>query len=502
MAIRLSGLVSGMDTDSIVSELVSAYSTKKDSYVKAQTKLEWKQDAWKELNTKIYKLYSKTVSDMRYSAAYKTKTTTVSDTTKATVTAGSSTTNGTQTLSITQLAKSGYLTGAELTGTSDYTSNTKLSELGITAASTSFSITAGTSGTPQSIEIGADSTIGDVVTKLKAAGVNASFDATNQRFFVSSKKSGEANDFTISASDATGTAALASLGLTTGATKVAAQDAEIYLNGAQYTSSSNAFTVNGLTITATEETGYNTDGSRKEISINTADDTESVYKSIKNFFTEYNTLVNEMDSLYNASSSKGYEPLTDDEKESMTDSQIENWEEKIKDSLLRRDSTLDSVSSAMKSAMMKSYTVNGETYSLSSFGISTLSYFTAAENEKNAYHIDGNSDDSSTSANKDKLKTALATDPDAVASFFTQLTTGLYNAMDAKMKGTTLNSAYTVYNDKQMKQEYSEYDDLIEKWEDKVKDMEDYYYSKFSAMETAMSKLQSSTSSLSSLLGS
>ena len=44
--VSISGLVSNLDTDSIVSALVSAYSTKKDKYVKAQTKLEWKQDAW------------------------------------------------------------------------------------------------------------------------------------------------------------------------------------------------------------------------------------------------------------------------------------------------------------------------------------------------------------------------------------------------------------------------------------------------------------------------
>ena len=54
MAIRLSGMISGLDTDSIVEELVSAYSIKKDNLVKAQTKLEWKQDAWKEMNTKVY----------------------------------------------------------------------------------------------------------------------------------------------------------------------------------------------------------------------------------------------------------------------------------------------------------------------------------------------------------------------------------------------------------------------------------------------------------------
>ena len=45
MAIRLSGLNSGLDTDAIVQELVSAYRTKQDKYTKAQTKLSWKQDA-------------------------------------------------------------------------------------------------------------------------------------------------------------------------------------------------------------------------------------------------------------------------------------------------------------------------------------------------------------------------------------------------------------------------------------------------------------------------
>ena len=59
MPIRLSGLNSGLDTESIIQALVSSYSVKKDKYVKAQTKLSWKQDAWKSLNTKIYILYDK-----------------------------------------------------------------------------------------------------------------------------------------------------------------------------------------------------------------------------------------------------------------------------------------------------------------------------------------------------------------------------------------------------------------------------------------------------------
>lgn len=62
MAIRISGLTSGLDTDSIVQELVSAYSTKKENIEKKQTKLSWTQDAWKEMNTKIYGFYSKSLT--------------------------------------------------------------------------------------------------------------------------------------------------------------------------------------------------------------------------------------------------------------------------------------------------------------------------------------------------------------------------------------------------------------------------------------------------------
>ena len=156
----------------------------------------------------------------------------------------------------------------------------------------------------------------------------------------------------------------------------------------------------------------------------------------------------------------------------------------------------------MKTQMSQSYEVNGKTYSLASFGINTLGYFVAADNEKGVYHIDGDSEDSSTKANADKLKTAIANDPDAVAGFFQQLAKGVYSELDKKMKSTTLSSAYKVYNDKQMQSEYDDYTDKIKKWEEKVSDMEDYYFDKFSAMETALSKLNSQQSQLSGLLGS
>ena len=110
MAISLSGMSSGLDTEAIITQLVSAYSVKKDNLVKAQTKLEWKQDAWKDMNSKIYKFYSGSLSSLRFSSGYSVKKAT-STSTKAAVTASSNAVNGTQKLKVNSLATSGYLTG-------------------------------------------------------------------------------------------------------------------------------------------------------------------------------------------------------------------------------------------------------------------------------------------------------------------------------------------------------------------------------------------------------
>lgn len=292
-------------------------------------------------------------------------------------------------------------------------------------------------------------------------------------------------------------------GYSQGSTIVNAQDATIYVNGAEYTGSSNTFSINGLSITATGVTGsaYDpTETGAVTVTVNT--DTDGIYDKIKSFFTQYNSLMNEMTGLYNASSSKGYEPLTNEEKDAMSDTEVEMWEEKIKASLLRRDGTLDGVMSAMTSAMSKGISINGKNYNLSTFGIKTLGYLNASENQQNAYHIDGDEDDISTSGNSDKLRKAIEQDPDTILTFMQELSKNLYNGIDSKMKASSLSSTYTVYNDKEMASEYSDYTTTIKKWEEKLKAQEDYYYKKFAAMETALSKLQSQTSSLSSLFGS
>ena len=140
---------------------------------------------------------------------------------------------------------------------------------------------------------------------------------------------------------------------------------------------------------------------------------------------------------------------------------------------------------------------------LSDFGIETLGYFEAADNEKNAYYINGDADNENSSIkNKtNELLAAINKDPDQVMNFFTELSKSLKSKLNTLMQGTTYSSSYTVYEDKKMKTDYDDYTTKISEAEEALADYEDKWYSKFSAMETAMAKLQSNQNALSGLLG-
>lgn len=491
--IRMTGMNSGLDTESIISALVSTKKTNVDTAKKAQKKLEWTQNIWKEMNSKIYNFYNTSLEKMRFESSFNKKKTSTSNNALS-VLASDNSTIGVQTARITSLAKAGYVTGGNLEDLhgEKITGDMLLSELGV-AEGTTIGVTI--DGTPKEFTVDVDTTVDKLVSELKNAGINANFDEENQRLFLSSVSTGVKGDFTLSSSD--GNAALAALGLTTenGAKRIAATDAKLILNDVEFTSATNTFVINNSTYTV------NALCETEDISVTTANDSSGIYDMVVDFFDGYNKLMNEMSKLYNADSAKGYEPLLDDEKEAMTDSQIEDWEKKIKDSLLCKDSTLSDVMSTMRDTMLKGVEINGETIYLSEFGIETQSYFTADEDERYAYHIDGNSKDSVSAANKDKLLSKIASDPDSVTAFFTQLSKNLYSAMTDKMESTEYRSIYKVYNDKKMKSDYDDYTKKIAELEQKLSDYEDRYYKKFSAMETAMAKLNSNQSTLSGLFG-
>ena len=491
MAIRISGMNSGMDTDAMVQDLVNVYKKKGEKNVKNKTKLEWKQTIWGDLNKKIKKFQSK-VNNLKFSSSYNLKKTTSSDENKATVVASGNAVRGTQTLEVSQLAKTAYVTSGKLTATdgSKITANSTLSELGI---ETDGKIKV--NGTE--FDVNADTKISDVVKNLKTAGLDASFDEGNGRFFISAKESGASNNFTFEAVGA-GNGAIEKLKLTadSGASVIQGQNAKIKLNGAEFESDTNSFSINGLAINVK---GLTEPGN--QITLTTDTDTDAIYNNVKGLVKEYSELIKELDKLYNADSASKYEPLTDDEKEAMTDTEIEKWETKIKDSLLRRDSSVSSVANAMKTTMLGSYSINGKSLSLSDFGINTLGYFDAGDNEKSVLHIAGDEEDDAVSGQTNKLKNMIIADPDAVTSFFTKL----MNDMSDKLSGLSSSNSNRTYgnffDDKKVNSDLKNWESKIAKWDDYVADIEDKYYKQFTQMEKQLAKLNSTQTQLAGYFG-
>ena len=543
--LRVTGMISGMDTESIINAYATPAKTRLDKAKKSKQLNTWTQDAWKDINSKIYSFYSKTLSTNRLSSAYrKTKTTTSNG--ALTVTAGAETPKGVQTAQILNTAKAAYLTGSEVKAGSELKGDENLATaLGIESGS-EIKLTSG--GKDTNIVIAGDmsaedkaaaeaagkkvvTSMNDLVSVLKKAGVNANFDTANQRLFVSAKSTGEKNDFSLTA-DFSGEGAAKSMnalaklgiageavindyikaqgntstkaevmtefGIKDLATKIDGEDARLKVNGAEFKSATNSFNINGSTF----EINYMPADTNEVISINTAVDFDGVYNVVKDMLKEYNELVNEMSKLYNAPSSKGYDPLTDEQKEEMSEKEIDEWENKIKESLLRKDGTLSDVMLAITGEMGKGIEVGGKTLYLSNFGIGSQGYFEASENERYALHIDGDTDDEVSAGKEDKLRSMISKDPEAVTEFFQKLSSNLYNTLYKQMSGnSSMSSIYKVYNDKKLTEEGKDWDKKIKELEQKVTDVEDKWYSKFGKMESKLAKLQKNQTAVGGFFG-
>lgn len=385
----------------------------------------------------------------------------------------------------------------------DITGSTKLKDLGI-AVGTSFSIKG------NDFVVDDSTSLDDLAAGFSKMGISANFDAGQGRFYLNASATGSENDFNVTSSDA---GALELLGLGSTATKIDATDAIIDYNGVEYIGSSNTFNINGLDITAKAVTGEydaTTGVFKNDTPINIAvdTDTDGMYKTIKDFVKSYNELIDEMNKLYDEEKTD-YDPLTDDERAQLSDNQIEKWEEKAKQGLLRRDSTLNSLTSQMRSILNSGVTVtnaDGTTtrYSLASLGIVTGSDYT----EKGKLHIMGDEDDPEFSAQENVLKKKLQEQPEIFSKVLagTSENQGLglqvYNYLTKAMKyHEGVSSSQTVYNNLSMDEEIDDWDDKIDELNEKLQKMEDKYYKQFSAMEAAMAKMQQQQSALASMLG-
>jgi len=627
---RVTGLVSGLDVDSIVSSLMTA--EKQPLYKLQQEKqlAEWRQDAYREVSNELrafsdkYLNYSSSSTNMLSQSTYQQFSTTSSDDSVLTISANSDAVAGSHTVVVNQLAtaasyssntgitaaikgsnaltsssysslagksfaltvdgvKSTITLGSSVTGLSDIQNaiNTAVGSGKITVSSSNgdgtglitFSKVSGSGigtvavseGSGALSALGFDtaadnlknylsttSTLEDVSSSLGTAfsfdssdninikindvsfkfsktttlkemiseinssdaGVTMKYNSSSDSFSITANDTGAGNKISMSE---TGSTFLSTTGLNSSSNYTAGKDASVTIDGETLVRSTNSITQDGVTYKLKDK-------STETQTVSVSQDTDTVYDTIKSFVDDYNTLIDSINSKISEEYDRDYPPLTDDQKEQMSDSEITSWEEKAKTGLLEKDSVIQSLLSNMRSALYQS--VSGVSAHLTEIGITTSSNY----EDKGKLEID-----------ESKLKTAIESNPEDVMNLFSKQSdtySGTATVRNLTSSQRTVRTseeglAYKLYDilqdnistytgisgnkglliekagladdgseyDNTISDQISKYDEEITALTDKLSDKEDYYYKKYSTMETYINQMNSQLTSLQSMLG-
>ena len=381
-------------------------------------------------------------------------------------------------------------------------------------------------------------TLSDLATAFGNSGANiqGNYDTVNDSFSLYNKTSGAANKIKLQANNADTEKLLNSLHLseynaqdnTLGSEVTFAEgtmteaavgtNAKATIDGKTYESDTNKLTVANVIYNFNGVSAKNADGTAQTSSVNVTQDTDTIVDNVKKFVESYNTLIDSLNSKYREEQNTDYKPLTKEQEAAMNETQVKQWNEKAKSGLLYHDSNIYSIISDMRESLYTKVDAvdtvltdsKGNKYSyntLSSIGITT---------SNNQGHIE---------LDEDKLKKALAEDPDCVYQLFASdqdstyiagstnknqsdtytsksdyLNTGianrLYNAMTTNISklesyaGTSKDTDDQSYLGKlitNMNTRMSSFKTLMSSYESKL-------YSKYDAMEVALSKLGSQLS--------
>lgn len=503
MVTRITGLNSGLDVDSLVKKMMDAEKQPLNKLNQQKQTLEWKRDAYREMNTQIADMYSTTFNNMLMSTNWNKKTVTSSDS-SVSAAAVSAEQNISTSMSVQQLATpTTYKSSGAINFTSGQSQTLK------------FNVTnpGETKPTEVNVTIAATDTIDDVISKLNSSGLGVTAlkeKISNGTDYVdtiafTSNKTGEG--FTLAAGDdATKSFLKDQLGFAVDdatnelTANAEGKNAKFTFNGLEMTKTSNNFTINGIKYTLNSVTDSN-----KTVTINSTTDTDGIFNNIKDFVDKYNTLIKSANAKVTESKYRDYKPLTDEQREAMTDKQIEQWEAKAKSGLLRSDSTLQNGLAEMRLDLYSTVTIDGKKYQLADFGIETSDSYT----------------DQGKLVIKDeaKLKQKITENPALVAKLFNADSPDTAKTKNPEEQGIarrlkdTLNKMQTQIS-KQAGTESSvstsfaigkslnEIETNISNMKTKLDDIETRYYKKFSALDTALEKLNSQSSYLTSMLGS
>lgn len=356
----------------------------------------------------------------------------------------------------------------------------------------------------------------DIISAVNAdttANVTMKYDLTTNTISVESKSTGASQR--LSMEDTNGNL-LDSFGINN--KSAVGTDASITINGTQtIVRSTNSFTYDGIAYNIKAD--Y--DGDAGNVTL--TNDPTKVVSMIKEFITKYNEVIENINNKLSEKKDSNYSPLTDAQKEEMSETQITTWETKAKAGLLRNDSTLSEIVSNMRNALID--TVQGAGLSLYDLGITTSSTYS----DKGKLVLD-----------EQKLTDAITNNPDAVANLFTQESSVSYydtlngTADDRRKRyqesglgqrlSDIIQDAIRTSTDKSGQKgsllvkagvegdrsEYSnqlydlvmQYDNTVSTLLDKLSDKQESYYNKFAALETAINKMNSQSSWLTSQFSS
>ncbi len=508
MVNRITGFSNVFDIDEIVSKLMKTEQAPLDKMTRQKQKLEWQRDSYREVTSKVKELDDLINSlNLTRPTTYGAKKVTSSN--ESAVTATGSTNAATGSIHVTQLATASSFKSS---GTSGYTPAN---------GTFTFEVTTPDSTEPKTVTIKTSDTdtIDNIVDRLNSSqlGVTAYkgqiSDGTNyvDTIALTSRTTGEG--VSIKAADGNSASFLTQLGFQVdGDNKLVAttqgQKAQYEINGLKMENNNNTFSQAGIT--------YELKGTTDQpVNLNVSTDVDAIFDKIKQFVDKYNELVEQINGKVNEKKNRDYQPLTAEEKKGMSEKEIELWETTAKSGLLRSDSILRGGASKIRSDLYANITTSdGNKIQLTQIGITTSS----------SYKDGGKLEFSKDSDGVEKLKKAIEEDPEKVRQMFISgslivdskdkdkaqqqyqeqgIIHRIKNSLTAFTKSIQKKAGSTTMELKEygLGKDMDSLAKRMDTFQDRLKLVETRYYKKFSAMDSAIQKLNNQSGYLSQLLG-
>lgn len=501
---RLTGLYSGLDTDSLVNTAMQIEQLKLNRQLRSMTTMQWKQETYNNVNTDLKSFMNDFISvlgsnSMMKSSNYITYDTTVTGDKASSVTISGSANAYAGTVkvnSISQLATASSAKSASKVSNGDELSDSNSAALSNLDFKNKLQFESGEIAfTINDVDFSFKSTdsLQTVMNTVNSsdAGVNMVYSRLTDTFSIEAKSQGAEGKVSIVNKAGNAFGANSAFGIDNG-TYENGQNAKLNINGVDVEKSSNNFSIDGINYTL-HETFAAEDG---PVTITLKQNTDNAVDSVKKFVDGYNTLIKKLTDLTTTRKTKdqkSYVPLTEAEKENMTDDQIEKWESIAKTGLLYNDAGISSMITQLRSAFYD--TIDGLGVSASEIGLRTKEY---AENGE--IELDEN-----------LLREALDKNPHQVMNVFMSISesddasteykqSGLLNRMSGIMNTYMKGTAQTSLD--RLETSIYSLTNTISSMESKMDDLQESLYQKYAALETAMSNMQSQSNWLSSMLGS